>query len=275
MERDRPKGTATDEVVSPGPDADALSLAQVEAVLRRAVQIDAQARAPGATGLSSEELTRVALEAGLSPSAVDAALRELKLGELDPQAQQGFLDRRIGPSVARAGRVVELPPEAAAARLAHALGEELFEPLERQGRRVTWCAQEGLRANVLRTVRRGWGGARDWRRVEIVSDVRAADASGQRSVAALEARLQGRGKSAVGSFAFASVAAVATFGLAGLGFSHLAQHVPDALQLLLGSGAMAVAGAGGSALALSSGAKAWQNKVRRARAALDKILGEL
>ncbi|MFL5456726.1 MAG: hypothetical protein ACJ78X_10020, partial [Myxococcales bacterium] len=57
----------------PAQSADALTLEQVEAVLRRAVQLEQRKHVPDAAGLSREELTRIALEAGLSPEAVEEA----------------------------------------------------------------------------------------------------------------------------------------------------------------------------------------------------------
>src|ERR1700755_3470373 len=100
MERERHPGAKAAET-SVGPDADPLSLSQVEAVLRRAAQLDAQQRAPLASGLSAEEVTRIALDAGLSPEAVDAAVRELQLGELSKEQKQELLYKYISPVVVR------------------------------------------------------------------------------------------------------------------------------------------------------------------------------
>jgi hypothetical protein len=274
MERERRAGAAAAET-EPGPDADAISLSQVEAVLRRAVQLDAQQRSPEASGLSAEEVTRIALDAGLTPAAVDAALRELKLGALTQDQKLALLDKHMGPRTIRAGKVLELPPEAAAAALRRLFEDELLEPLERDGRRTTWAPQPGLRANVLRTVRHGWAGRGDWRRLEIISDVRAADASGQRSIVSLEVRLEGRASLAAGPAALAAVTVLGTLSLAGMGFAHLAQHVPDAAQLLLASGANLATFGGLSALAFSGAGRAWRKRVRRVRASLDKLLDGL
>jgi hypothetical protein len=274
MERERAKGPAG-ETIEPGPVADALSLAQVEAVLRRAVQLDAEQRAPVGPGLSVEELTKVAMDAGLSPAAIDAAVRELKLGALEGEPKQAWLDRRLGPDVVRVGRVVDLPPDEAARQLQRLFGEELLEPLERTRGRVVWGPQEGLRANMLRTVRRGWSGSRDWRRVEIVSEVRALDKSGERSIVTIEARLQGRGGMAAGLGALAGSTVLGTVGLAVAGFAQLAGHAPDAGQLFAASGTVAATGGVVSAMAMSSSAKSWQNKLRRMRASLEKLLDGL
>ena len=110
----------------------------MEAVLRRAAQIDAQTRSPTASGLSAEEVTRIALDAGLSPAAVDAAVRELQLGELSKDQKQALLDKYIGPGIVRTAKVVDLPPDEAAVALRRLFEEELLEPLEKQGHRVIW-----------------------------------------------------------------------------------------------------------------------------------------
>jgi len=274
MERER-RASAGFVETEPGPDADALSLSQVEAVLRRAVQLDAQQRSPTASGLSAEEVTRIALDAGLTPAAVDAALRELKLGGLTQEQKLAFLDKHLGPRIIRAGRVIDLSPDGAAARLRSLFEEELLEPLERESRRTIWGPQQGLRANVLRTVRHGWAGRGDWRRLELISDVRAADSSGQRSIVSLEGRLEGRGGVVAGPIVLAVVTVLGTLGLAGTGFAHLAQHLPDAAPMLLGSGAMLASGSGLSALAFSGVARTWRKRVRRVRASLDKLLDGL
>jgi DNA-binding transcriptional ArsR family regulator len=271
MERERRAGAKSSQT-EPGPDADALSLSQVEAVLRRAAQLDAQSRSPVASGLSAEEVTRIALDAGLSPAAVDAAVRELQVGGLSQEQKQALLDKYIGPDVVRTARVVDLSPDAAAAALRRLFEEELLEPLEKQGRRTIWGPQEGLRANVLRTVRHGWTGKRTLRKLELISDVRPADATGQRSIISIEARLEGRGSMIAGPLVLATVSTLATIGLAGTGLSHLLAHVPDATQFLVGSGAALAAGSGLSAVAASGTARTWRKRLRQVRVSLDELL---
>lgn len=271
MERERRAGAKGDET-EPGPDADALTLSQVEAVLRRAAQIDAQTRAPIASGLSAEEVTRIALDAGLSPAAVDAAVRELQLGGLSQEQRQALLDKYIGPDVVHTAKVVDLTPDAAAAALRRLFEEELLEPLEKQGRRIVWGPQQGIRANVLRTVRHGWTGKRALRKLELISDVRPADATGQRSIVSIEAKLEGRGSMVAGPLVLATVSVLATLGLAGTGLSHLLAHVPDATQFLIGSGAALAAGGGMSAVAASGTARTWRKRLRQVRVSLDEVL---
>src|ERR1700748_2706631 len=94
MERERRPGASTE--TEPGPDADALTLRQGGGVRGgggRAPKLDAGQRSPAASGLVPEEVARIALEAGLSAGAVDAALRELELGKLgEEQKQLDLLD---------------------------------------------------------------------------------------------------------------------------------------------------------------------------------------
>jgi hypothetical protein len=274
MERERRPGAKAADTGA-GPDADPLSLSQVEAVLRRAAQLDAQESAPAAQGLSAADVTRIALEAGLSPAAVDAAVRELQLGQLSQEQKQALLDKYIGPEVVRTAKVVDQPPEAAAAALRRLFGDELLEPLEKQGRRVIWGPQQGLRANVLRTVRHGLTGKRALRRLELTSDVRPADASGQRSIISLEARLENRGAMVAGPLVLAALTSLATLGLAAAGASHMVQHVPDAAQLLFASGTVFITGGGVTFAATSGTARTWRKRVRQVRVSLDELLDGL
>ncbi|HEX4382480.1 MAG TPA: hypothetical protein VH083_06015 [Myxococcales bacterium] len=274
MERERRAGAKASDT-SAGPDADPLSLSQVEAVLRRAAQLDAQQRAPAASGLSAEDVTRIALDAGLSPQAVDAAVRELQLGELSKEQKQALLDKYIGPVLVRTAKVVDQAPDVAAAALRRLFEDELLEPLEKQGRRITWGPQQGLRANVLRTVRHGMTGKRALRRLEVTSDVRPADASGQRSIISLEARLEDRGARVAGPLVLAAVTAVSTLGLGALGLTHLVQHVPDAAQFLAGSGTALVGGGILTGVATSGTARTWRKRVRQVRVSLDELLDGL
>jgi hypothetical protein len=271
MEKERRAGAKVADAGA-GPDADPLTLSQVEAVLRRAAQLDAQQRAPAASGLSAGEVTRIALDAGLSPEAVDAAVRELQLGELSREQKQALLDKYIGPDVVRTAKVVDQPPDVAAAALRRLFQDEFLEPLEKQGRRITWGPQQGLRANVLRTVRHGLTGKRALRRLELTSDVRPADQSGQRSIISLEARLEDRGAKAAGPLVLLALTSIGTLAMGGLGLTHLVQHVPDAAQLLAGSGAVLVTGGVLSGVAASGTARAWRKRVRQVRVSLGELL---
>lgn len=258
-----------------GAPAPALSLAQVEAVLRRAVQLETMQRLPDAPGLTAGELTRVALEAGLSPEAVEAALRELELGQLPGDRREALLDRLFGPACATAGRSLTRPSEVLQARLQQLLGDELLEPLERQGRRTIWAPVRGLRAGVLRAVRLGWKGSGDWKSMELTAEVRPADAAASRSLVLLEARLSDRATYSTGPLLAAAATALATLVLGGTGLDQLLQHGADAAPLLVGAGGAAFGGAAVAALMGRATARAWRRRLRRVRASLDQVLDRL
>jgi len=96
---------------------EALTLEQVQTVLRRAVQLEQRKHVPDAAGPSREELTRIALEAGLSPEAVEEAMRELQVGSLGSEQKQDLLDRLVGPASATSARVIDRPPAIAKSEL--------------------------------------------------------------------------------------------------------------------------------------------------------------
>jgi hypothetical protein len=264
--RQRPPG----EQPAQGPDA--LTLEQVEAVLRRAVQLEQRKHVPDATGLSREELTRVALEAGLSPEAVEEAMRELQVGTLAAGQKRDLLDRVVGPASAVSARVVDRAPALARSEMHRVLREALLEEVDKEGTRSIWVPEGGARAHLLRAMRQVWTGRKDLRDVEIACDVRPADATGARALVSLEARISGRGKYSAGPAVVAGAAAVGTVLLGSIGFAELAQHAAEATQVLLASGMTAVLGTGIAAAAASASSRAWREKVRRIRVALDRLL---
>jgi hypothetical protein len=83
-----------------------LSAPQVEAVLRRAVELQAResdARVAAAEGLSDFELIRIGEELGLSPRHIQQALVETSEG---PPTDESWFGRGFGPSVVRASRLI-------------------------------------------------------------------------------------------------------------------------------------------------------------------------
>src|SRR4051812_12281557 len=159
----------------PAQSADALTLEQVQAVLRRAVQLEQRKHVPDAAGLSREELTRIALESGLSPETVEEAMRELQVGSLGSEQKQKLLDRLVGPASATSARVVDRPPAFAKSELHRILRDELLEQVDRDGTRTIWVPERGARANLMRAVRKVWSGRKDLRDVELACEVRPAD----------------------------------------------------------------------------------------------------
>jgi hypothetical protein len=83
-----------------------LSSQELEAVIRRAVELQTAATGTPDDGISEGEVLRIGQELGLEPAAVRRAITEVR-GR--PPAEQGVLARTMGPSVARAVRTVRRP----------------------------------------------------------------------------------------------------------------------------------------------------------------------
>jgi hypothetical protein len=264
-----PAETATRE----GPTA--LSLSDVEAVLRRAVQIDARERISGGSALTIEDLTRIALEAGISPDAVQRALHELTLGILGAEKRAHLLDRLFGPRSASVARVAAMDPGRARSELQRILREEYLEVVERRGSRTVWEPLRGARASFIRVFRKVWAGRGELHHIQITSDVRAADSSGERAIVSLEARLEGRAGHTFPTLAMGVVSAVGALVLAGMGLTELAQHGVSAGPLLFSSFGTAVSGGAITAGVGTALARAWRARVRRARLSLEHLLDDL
>src|SRR5262249_14261974 len=140
----------------------ALTLGDVQAVLRRAVPIDAGERLPGGSALTVEDLARIASDAGISPDAVQKALREYSLGTLGADHRAHLLDRLFGPRSTSAARVAQMDPERAKSQLQSILREECLEVVERRGSGTVLGAERGGGGRAIPVVRRvfvGRGGA--------------------------------------------------------------------------------------------------------------------
>ena len=264
-----PAETATREAPS------ALTLGDVQAVLRRAVQIDAGERLPGGSALTVEDLTRIASDAGISPEAVQKALREYSLGTLGADHRAHLLDRLFGPRSTSAARVAQMDPERAKSQLQSILREECLEVVERRGSKTVWEPERGARASVIRVVRRFLIGRGELRHVQVTSDVRAADSSGERSIVSLDARLDGRAGFTFPTFALGGASAFAALLLAAIGFTELSQHAASAGPLLFSSACTAVTGGAVTAGVGTLLARAWRERVRRARLSLEHLLDDL
>jgi len=265
-QRPRPPGE------QPSQSGEALTLDQVQAVLRRAVELEQRKHVPDAAGLSREELTRIALESGLSPEAVEEAMRELQVGSIGSEHKQALLDRLVGPASATSARVVERPPVIAKSELHRILRDELLEQVDREGTRTVWVPEKGARANLMRVARKVWTGRKDLRDVELACEVRPADETGQRALVSIEARIAGRGRYTAPTAIIGAGAGIAAVLLASIGLAELAQHAAEATQVLLASGATAAVGTGVAAMTASASSRAWREKARRVRASLDRLL---
>jgi hypothetical protein len=273
--RRRQSEHAVDSESSEREATSALTLGDVEAVLRRAVQLDARQRVPEGSALTVEDLTRIAIEAGISPDALQKALQELALGHLGREEQQGLIDKLFGPRTIAVARVAEMPPELTKSELHRILREELLELVERRGGKVIWEPERGALASVMRTIRKVFAGRQDLRGMEIASEVRSADSSGQRALVSLEAQLKDRSGYTVPPLVVGSLAGLGALILAAVGLGELSEHAARAGQLLIASsttvGIGAVTTAGLGALL----ARAWRERVRRARLSLEHLLDNL
>lgn len=131
-----------------GPPARRITSDQLEAVIRRAVEL--QAADGGSTdGVSEAEAVRIGRELGLPEGALRHALAEVRGGSR--AREQGALVQLIGPAQLSASRRVEMEPQ----RAAHEL-ERYFLECERmtvQRRRPGWTVYEragGIAAAVGR-----------------------------------------------------------------------------------------------------------------------------
>lgn len=251
----------------------ALSLSDVEAVLKRAVQLDARDRVSTSSTLTVEDLTRIALESGISPTALQEALREQALGRLTNDRRGGLFERLFTPS-ASAARVAPMSEAAAKSELHRVLREEFLEVVERQGPRTLWEPIGGARAGVMRIIRKVWTGREDLRGTQVFAEVRPADSSGQRCFIVLEARPKRAGYTAppliLGAFTTVSVLFLGGFGLA-----ELAHQGASAAPLLIAAGSTAATGGAMSAGLGAILVNAWRQRLRRVRHYLEQLLDPL
>jgi hypothetical protein len=87
-----------------------LSGSEVEAVIRRAVELQVRETESGAggDGITADELVRMSTELGLSRRHIQQALVEVEVAG-DPAAEHGLLWRLFGPGKAAAARTVSRP----------------------------------------------------------------------------------------------------------------------------------------------------------------------
>ena len=128
-----------------------LSEDEAALVFRRAAELEAEQ--PGErTEFDAATLERIAVEAGLSPTAVRQAIAEVQTGRL-PVVDDG---RRRRASAVPASVVVErrmaVPPQAVARRLDGYLRAQMFRVCRRRGSFTIWEPSRGLAANLVRGI---------------------------------------------------------------------------------------------------------------------------
>ena len=125
-----------------------LTSAQVDAVLRRAVELQA-AEAEGGDALTEDDLLRIGREVGIDPAHLGRALAEV--GGRLPEEDEGWLRRVMGERAASAGRTIALPVDRARGDLDAYLREEEFMVVHRRlPDRTVYTRATGLAADFGR-----------------------------------------------------------------------------------------------------------------------------
>lgn len=150
----RPGGRAiTEEQSNPlAPTAGRrLTTAEVEAVIRRAVELQARegedpTSAP--EGMPEAELARIGQEIGLSPRHIQQALAETSA---EPVPADGLVDRRFGPATVNLSRLLRIPASRAREELdRYARNQEWMVVHRRFGDRTVYSRASGFAAEVQR-----------------------------------------------------------------------------------------------------------------------------
>jgi hypothetical protein len=128
-----------------------LSATEVEAVIRRAVELQAYEGDDPASaheGMPEAELARIGREIGLSPRHIQQALAETSAA---PVATDGLVDRRFGPADVRTSRLVRIPAERAREEMdRYARNQEWMVIHRRFSDRVVYTRATGFAAEVQR-----------------------------------------------------------------------------------------------------------------------------
>jgi hypothetical protein len=142
-----------------------LSPAEVEAVLRRAAELDSARRdEPGtpADATDPAELVRLAEEAGLSRTALDHALVELRRGALvaaseggtvgPPHGEPAWVQGALGPARLIVAREVPGSRGAVERALERFMSEQLMVVRRHHGDRIEWEKAKGLFPGLARSL---------------------------------------------------------------------------------------------------------------------------
>jgi hypothetical protein len=132
--------------VSDGPLQKRLTSAEVEEVLRRAVEIHNRGEPSGTdVSFSEQDVERIGGEIGVAPAAVRTALVQVRREALmKPQQPPGTIDRFFGPAWIVTSRTVPGPRHEVLGALGSMLAEQLFRVRRNLGETVVWGASEGV-----------------------------------------------------------------------------------------------------------------------------------
>ena len=129
-----------------------LTSAQVELVLKRAAELEANKRAHHDDAMDASDVERLGQEVGLSPHAISQALTELDRGHLEPRKVDA-LQRVLGDPFVSVQRWVPQPPAHVEKALTSFMNEQLMVVDRNHGERVEWIQAAGLFAGLARSVR--------------------------------------------------------------------------------------------------------------------------
>lgn len=137
--------------------SDRLSRRQVDLVLRRAADLEAQRRDGGGREedqdhLSPDDLLRLGEEAGLSPESVGRALAEVRHGSFLEAEPPGGLADLVGPKRLAIARHVPAGVEQSERAIERYMQQQLMIVRRHHGERVEWEKAKGLWPGLARSL---------------------------------------------------------------------------------------------------------------------------
>lgn len=124
---------------------------ELEAVIRRALELQAGAAGGGSDGVPAADVVRIGQELGLEPAAVRRAMAEVH-GR--PPEERRALDGMVGAATVRASRVVQRPATAVGPQLDRHLKEaELMVAQRRHAGRTRYVQDSSVAAGITRFTR--------------------------------------------------------------------------------------------------------------------------
>jgi len=125
-----------------------LTTAELEAVIRRASELQAGSSARAEDGVSESDVVRIGQELGLAPAAVRRAIAEVRSR---PDEEGGALTAMVGERVLRASRVLQQPAAAVAPTLERYLREKEYMVAQRRfGHRTRYVRNSSVAAGIAR-----------------------------------------------------------------------------------------------------------------------------
>jgi hypothetical protein len=124
---------------------------ELEAVIRRAVELQAGGSARSEEGVAEADVVRIGQELGLEPAAVRRAMAEVRT---QPPEEGGALATVVGPRTTRAARVIPRPAAGVASAIERYLRDvELMVPQRRFPDRTRYQRDSSLAAGLQRFTR--------------------------------------------------------------------------------------------------------------------------